>query len=197
MLSLRNYDIKFVKGIGPERAKLLGSELGLHNAYDLLRHYPTSYIDRSRTYSVRSLHGATGEFPMLQLRGRFISFNVVGEGAAMRLIGLFSDGTATIDCVWFKGVREVRKRLATGREYVLFGKPSYFRETLQMTHPEVTRQKQSRPARAFVPYIRLPRSFGTAISAQSSSTDLSPPSSPICVLRYATHCPTAWCVRSA
>lgn len=49
MLSLRNYDIKFVKGIGPERAKLLGSELGLHNAYDLLRHYPTSYIDRSRT----------------------------------------------------------------------------------------------------------------------------------------------------
>ena len=137
MLSLRNYDIKFVKGIGPERAKLLGSELGLHNAYDLLRHYPTSYIDRSRTYSVRSLHGATGEFPMLQLRGRFISFNVVGEGAAMRLIGLFSDGTATIDCVWFKGVREVRKRLATGREYVLFGKPSYFRETLQMTHPEV------------------------------------------------------------
>ncbi len=39
--------------------------------------------------------------------------------------------------MWFKGVREVRKRLATGREYVLFGKPSYFRETLQMTHPEV------------------------------------------------------------
>ena len=123
MLSLRNYDIKFVKGIGPERAKLLGSELGLHNAYDLLRHYPTSYIDRSRTYSVRSLHGATGEFPMLQLRGRFISFNVVGEGAAMRLIGLFSDGTATIDCVWFKGVREVRKRLAQSREYVLSASP--------------------------------------------------------------------------
>ncbi|MCM1066908.1 MAG: ATP-dependent DNA helicase RecG [Muribaculaceae bacterium] len=137
MLSLRRFDIKYVKGIGPERAKLLSSELGLNSAYDLLRHYPTSYIDRSRTYSVRSLHGSTGEFPMLQLRGRFVSFNVVGEGAAMRLIGLFTDGTATIDCVWFKGVREMRKRLATGREYVLFGKPSYFRDILQMTHPEV------------------------------------------------------------
>ncbi len=137
MLSLRNYDIKYVKGIGPERAKLLGAELGLHSAYDLLRHYPTSYIDRTKTYSVRSLHGAVGEFPSLQLRGRFVSFNVVGEGASMRLIGLFTDGTATIDCVWFKGVREMRKRLATGREYVLFGKPSYFHDTLQMTHPEV------------------------------------------------------------
>ena len=137
MFSLRNYDIKFVKGIGPERAKLLGSELGLNTAYDLLRHYPTGYIDRSKTYSVRSLLGAVGEFPSLQLRGRFVSFNVVGEGAKMRLIGLFSDGTATLDCVWFKGVREMRKRLATGREYVLFGKPSYFHDTLQMTHPEV------------------------------------------------------------
>lgn len=137
MLSLRNYDIKYVKGIGPERAKLLASELGLHTAYDLLHHYPTSYIDRSKTYSIRSLHGSTGEFPSLQLRGRFVSFNVVGEGASMRLIGLFTDGTATIDCIWFKGVRETRKRLATGREYVLFGKPSYFHDTLQMTHPEV------------------------------------------------------------
>lgn len=137
MLSLRNFDIKFVKGIGPERAKLLTSELGIHTAYDLLRLYPTSYIDRSRTYSIRSLHQATGEFPYLQIRGRFVSFNVLGEGASMRLIGLFTDGTATIDCVWFKGVREVRNRLAAGHEYVLFGKPSFFRETLQMAHPEV------------------------------------------------------------
>lgn len=137
MLSLRNFDIKYVKGIGPERARLLSNELSLHTAYDLLHHYPSSYIDRSRTYSIRSLLGASGEFPMLQLRGRFVSFNMIGEGAAMRLVGLFSDGTATIDCVWFKGAREVRKRLAAGREYVLFGKPSYFRETLQMTHPEV------------------------------------------------------------
>ncbi len=137
MLSLRNFDIKFVKGIGPERAKLLNSELGISTAYDLLRHYPTSYIDRSRTYSIRSLRQATGEFPYLQIRGRFVSFNTLGEGASMRLIGLFTDGTATIDCVWFKGVREVRNRLAAGHEYVLFGKPSFYRETLQMTHPEV------------------------------------------------------------
>ena len=115
MLSLRKFDITYVKGIGPERAKLLGAELGIKTAYDLLRHYPTGYIDRSTTYSVRSIREAAGEYPMLQLRGRFVSFNVVGEGASMRLIGLFTDGTATMDCVWFKGVREMRKRLATGR----------------------------------------------------------------------------------
>lgn len=137
MFALKRTNIQYIKGIGPERGKLLASELGLHTAFDLLRHYPANYIDRSKTYSIRSLHQATGEFPMLQLRGRFVSFNIIGEGASMRLIGLFTDGTATIDCVWFKGVRDIRRRLATGREYVLFGKPSVFHDTLQMTHPEV------------------------------------------------------------
>ncbi|MCH5221873.1 MAG: ATP-dependent DNA helicase RecG [Muribaculaceae bacterium] len=137
MFALKRFDIQYVKGIGPERGKLLTSELGIRTAFDLLRHYPTGYIDRTKTYSIRSLHQATGEFPSLQLRGRFVSFNIIGEGASMRLIGLFTDGTATIDCVWFRGVRETRKRLATGREYVLFGKPSYFHDILQMTHPEV------------------------------------------------------------
>lgn len=137
MLSLQRYDIKYVKGIGPARASSLTSELGIRSAYDLLRHYPTSYIDRSQTYSIRSLHNDTSEFISVQIRGRFVSFNVLGEGVKMRLIGLFSDGTATIECVWFKGVREVRKRLRTGVEYVLFGKPSTFNGTLQLSHPEV------------------------------------------------------------
>lgn len=126
-----------MKGVGPQRAKLLASELDLHSAYDLLRHYPTGYLDRSRTYTVRSIKDAPGEYPMIQLRGRFVSFNTIGEGASMRMIGLFSDGTATMDCVWFRGVREMRKRLATGHEYVLFGKPTWFNGMLQMTHPEV------------------------------------------------------------
>gem|GEM_PF-5740411 len=136
MLTLRNFDLTYVKGVGPQRAKLLASELDLHSAYDLLRHYPTGYLDRSRTYTVRSIKDAPGEYPMIQLRGRFVSFNTIGEGASMRMIGLFSDGTATMDCVWFRGVREMRKRLATGHEYVLFGKPTWFNGMLQMTHPE-------------------------------------------------------------
>ena len=137
MLALRNFDLTYVKGVGPQRAKLLASELDLHTAYDLLRHYPTGYLDRSRTYTVRSIRNAPGEYPMIQLRGRFVSFNTIGEGASMRMIGLFSDGTATMDCVWFRGIREMRKRLATGHEYVLFGKPTWFNGQLQMTHPEV------------------------------------------------------------
>lgn len=138
MLATRRYDIKYVKGIGPQRAQLLASELGIHSVYDLLHHFPTSYIDRSTTRSLRSLFDAAAvDVAMVLVRGRFVSFNVLGEGAKMRLVGLFSDGTATMEVVWFKGWREMRKRLRAGEEYILFGKPGRFNNTLQMAHPEV------------------------------------------------------------
>lgn len=138
MLELRRFDIKYVKGIGPGRASVLNSELGIHNVYDLLHHFPNSYIDRSRIYRIRDLLGIDdSEFPYVQLKGAFISFNVLGEGAKMRLVALFSDGSGTIEVVWFKGIRNIRNSLRAGQTYILFGKPSRFNGTLQMTHPEV------------------------------------------------------------
>lgn len=140
MLSLRNVDIQYVKGIGPARAKLLGAELGIHTAYDLLRHYPTGYVDRSSFATARAVFDSLcqgAELPSLQLKGRFISFTVQGEGAKMRLVGLFTDGTATMECTWFRGIRAMRARLRTDMEYVVFGKPSLFSRILQMSHPEV------------------------------------------------------------
>ncbi|MDE6135534.1 MAG: ATP-dependent DNA helicase RecG, partial [Muribaculaceae bacterium] len=138
MLSLRNFDIKYIKGLGPKRAELLASELGIRTAYDLLHHFPTGYLDRSRTYTVRSLNDIAGESaPQLQVKGRFISFNILGEGARMRLVGLFTDGTATMEAVWFKNVKGIRRTVTVGQTYVLFGKPTRYYSTIQMAHPEI------------------------------------------------------------
>lgn len=137
MFTLARTDIKFIKGIGPERAKLLASELGINTAADLLHHFPTSYIDKSKVYSVRELHtNAVPPDTYVQVKGRFVSFNLQGEGAKMRLTGLFTDGTATLECVWFKGIRFVRDKLRAGSVYQLFGKISSFNGFLQMVHPE-------------------------------------------------------------
>ncbi len=138
MLSLRNFDIKYVKGVGDARARLLESELGLHSAYDLLHHFPTSYIDRSKIHTIRSLFDAgVADMPACQVRGRFVSFSELGEGAKLRLVGLLTDGTATMECTWFKNIRAVKQRLRVGNEYIVFGKPGWFMSRLQMTHPDV------------------------------------------------------------
>lgn len=134
MNTLRDLDIKYVKGIGPARSELLKKQLGISTAYDLVRHYPTHYIDRTKYYAICDFEG---DMPAVQVRGRFVSFNTLGDGAKSRLVGLFSDGTKAVDVVWFKGISYIRKKLLTDTEYVLFGKPTVFNGRWQFSHPEV------------------------------------------------------------
>jgi ATP-dependent DNA helicase RecG len=134
MASPREFDIKYLKGIGPVKAKLLDEELGIKSLYDLVHHFPTHYVDRSRIYSIRSFGG---EMPYIQVRGRFVSFTTHGEGAKRRLSGLFTDGTATMEVVWFQRIKALQEAYHTGSEYILFGKPREFNGRWSMTHPEV------------------------------------------------------------
>ncbi len=50
--------------------------------------------------------------PYVQVRGRFVTFNVQGEGAKTRLIGLFTDGTMAMEVVWFNRIKAIQA--ATG-----------------------------------------------------------------------------------
>ena len=75
--------------------------------------------------------------PAVQVRGRFVTFTTQGEGAKMRLVGLFTDGTATIEVVWFRRIKALKELYQTGREYILFGKPQAFNNRWSMVHPEV------------------------------------------------------------
>ncbi len=134
MERLRNTDVKFLKGVGPKRAELLSKQLGIKTCADLLMYYPSHYVDRSRFYTVSSF---SGDMPVVQVKGRFVNFTVQGEGAKMRLVGLFTDGTATMEVVWFKRIKWMRENYKPGVEYVVFGKPSEFAGRWSMVHPEV------------------------------------------------------------
>ncbi|HUN21104.1 MAG TPA: ATP-dependent DNA helicase RecG [Muribaculaceae bacterium] len=126
--------MKYIKGIGPQRAELLEKQLGIRSLHDLLRHYPSHYVDRSKTYRIADF---TGDMPYVQVRGRFVTFNVQGEGAKTRLIGLFTDGTMAMEVVWFNRIKAIRQSYNPGVEYVVFGKPSQFNNRWSMVHPEV------------------------------------------------------------
>lgn len=142
---LRATDIKYLKGVGPKRAELFEKQLGIRTCYDLLYHFPTHYIDRSRFYSISSF---TGEMPAVQVKGRFVTFAVQGEGAKMRLTGLFTDGTGTMEVVWFRRIKWMKEHYRTNEEYVIFGKPSEFSGRWSMVHPEIESPAASRTAGA-------------------------------------------------
>ena len=134
MNSLRGIDIKFIKGIGPQRAQLLEKELGLRSAYDLLHHFPHSYLDRSKFHRIADL---TEDMEYVMVRGKFISFAEHGEGAKRRLVALFSDGSAAMEVVWFHRIQYIKGSYRIGTEYVLFGRPQKFKQHYSMTHPEI------------------------------------------------------------
>ena len=102
MPDLSSRDIKFLPGVGPQKAALLNKELNIFSCEDLLFYYPYKYIDRSRTYKICEIDG---NMPYIQLRGFITSFETIGEGRGRRLTALFTDGTGTIELVWFKGIK--------------------------------------------------------------------------------------------
>lgn len=130
-------EIKYLKGVGPRRAQLLQSELGIRTYGELVQHFPSSYLDRTSFRTIDSFVG--DDMPSVQVRGRFLSFVVQGEGAKTRLVGLFSDGRATMEVIWFRSIKQIKAAYLTNTEYVLFGKPSLFKMTgrWSMVHPEV------------------------------------------------------------
>lgn len=132
---LRNTDIKFLRGMGPKRAELLDKNLGIRTYHDLLYHFPTNYVDRTTIRRIVDFQGA--DMPSVQVRGRFVTFNVQGEGAKTRLTGLFSDGSGVMEVVWFQRIKFLREHYHTNTEYVVFGKPTQFNGRWSMVHPEV------------------------------------------------------------
>ena len=127
-------DIKYLQGVGPQRADLLGKELAIKTVGDLLTYYPYKHIDRSRFYRIAEINGS---MPYVQLVGEILSFEDFGEGRKKRLVAHFTDGSGVIDLVWFQGIKYIAKQYDTHRPYIVFGKPQVFKGRLNIAHPEI------------------------------------------------------------
>ncbi len=133
-------EVKFVAGVGEARAKLLERELGIRTVGDLLSHYPFRYIDRTKTYRIGEI---TEEVSLVQFRARVTGTAYAGAGRKRRFTVFVSDPTGSAELVWFQGIKWIEKRIETGREYLVFGRPSFFRGELSLVHPEVETMEQA------------------------------------------------------
>lgn len=126
--------IEFIKGVGPQKAALLNKELHIFTFRDLLFHLPFRHEDRTTFHHI---HDITSDQVYFQIKGTIMSMQVSGAGRKQRLNIAFSDGTSTVDLIWFHSVNWIKKYLKTGQEYVVFGKPTIFRGQVSFPHPEV------------------------------------------------------------
>ena len=80
--------IAYLKGVGPKRAELLQTELGIFTFYDLIQHLPFRYEDRSKFHTIADI---TADSTALQLKGKITSKKMVGIGRQSRLVAQFDD----------------------------------------------------------------------------------------------------------
>ena len=134
MFDLTTRDIKYLQGVGPQRATLLNKELAIYSLHDLFYYFPYKYVDRSRLYYI---HEIDGNMPYIQLKGQILSFETVGEGRQRRLVAHFSDGTGVVDLVWFQGIKYLMGKYKAHEEYIVFGKPTVFNGRINIAHPDI------------------------------------------------------------
>ena len=124
----------YLKGVGPERARLLKEELNLRTFEDLLNFFPNRYIDRTRFYSINDIPRNNTE---IQIKGKITSVNYIDQKRGKRMVANFKDETGEIELVWFRGYRWIRDQLKINESYIIFGRLNWFRGKASMPHPEI------------------------------------------------------------
>lgn len=131
----------YLPGVGPKKAQLLQKELGIFTYGDLLYYFPFKYVDRTKVYKISEI---TDDLPTVQFVAKVVSFNEVGMGANRRFGAIVSDGTGTLELVWFKGLKWIARWLQPNVNYLIFGKPMRYGARFSIVHPELEEFNQSK-----------------------------------------------------
>ena len=125
--------IDYLKGVGPNRADLLKSELKIFTYEDLLYFFPFRYIDKTKYHKISELENTNS---YVQIIGKFIDIRHSSNSKIKRLIGVFSDGNGEIEVVWFRGIKWIEKSIQLNKQYVIYGKLNWFNNRFSIIHPE-------------------------------------------------------------
>ena len=141
-------DIQYLKGVGPKRALLLGSELGVKSVSDLIRIYPFRYVDRSSVIPIAAVRSTAA---MVQIRAGVVSATLLDRAGSVlepadgqirfnavhRFSVMVADESGMMEMVFFKGIKYLWTKLQPGKVFIFFGKPSLYGGKFNMVHPEI------------------------------------------------------------
>jgi ATP-dependent DNA helicase RecG len=135
MTNFFDTNIEFLKGVGPKKASLLNTELRIFTYGDLIQHYPFRHEDRSNIMLINAVTEEHSGGVLLQ--GKLTSWGMMGEGRSQRLVATLSDGTGQMELVWFQGAKWVERKLKKDVTYLVYGKPTAFRDQYNIAHAEL------------------------------------------------------------
>jgi ATP-dependent DNA helicase RecG len=126
--------VEYLKGVGPQRADLLKKELNIFTFQDLLLHFPHRHVDKTKVNRISEITYSTD---YIQVAGRLMNIETVGVKRQKRMVAKIKDSTGTLELAWFQGVGWLEKYLEEGKQYLVFGRVSFFQGRPQIIHPEM------------------------------------------------------------
>ena len=145
-----NKDVKYIKGVGPNRVKLL-NKLNIFTLKDLITYYPRTYENRGIAKNI--IECIDGEETLICgiACGRISEVRLKGK-TMQKLIIRDETGTATI--TWFNQ-SYVKNMFEVGKEYKFYGKISNIFGKVSMTSPVFDKQGECKNTGKIIPIYPL------------------------------------------
>ena len=126
--------IEYLKGVGPVRSELFKKELRIFTYEDLLMHFPFRYVDKSNIHLISNINE---NLPYVQFKGRIVKLEEKGLRKSKRLIAYLKDSSGDIELIWFKSIKWIKANINLDKEYIVFGKPSFYSGKPSLVHPDL------------------------------------------------------------
>ena len=123
-------EVKYVKGVGPNRAQLL-NKLGIFILKDLITYYPRTYEDRSKPKAIAEC--INGEEVLIEVIACGKVSEVRLRGKTMQRL-LVRDETASCTITWFNQ-SYLKNKFEIGQKYKFYGKITNNFGKFTMTSP--------------------------------------------------------------
>ena len=126
-----NKDIKYIKGVGPNRAGLL-NKLGIFTLDDLITYYPRDYEDRSKPKKICDV--VNGEEVLVQgiVQSKLVESRI-RKGLTLYRTKI-ADDTGFMEIVWYNQ-SYLKNQIKQGQVYNFFGKVSLKYNKKEMNSP--------------------------------------------------------------
>lgn len=144
-------DIKYIKGVGPNRATLL-NKLGIYNLKDLITYFPREYEDRGKSKGIAELEDGEEALICAFPVGRMNEIRIRENLTLCKLI--VRDETGTCQITWYNQ-SYLKNTFKVNERYKFFGKVSKKYGKVEMQSPVYELENSNKNTGKIIPIYPL------------------------------------------
>lgn len=149
--NMLNFDVQYLKGVGPNRAKKL-NKLGIFTINDLLNYFPVKYEDRRTIKKINEINDDEKVLLKIKIYDSPKKTYIKKNMTLIKAIGKDETGFITIS---FFNQNYLMDKLNTDEWYYVFGNVKAYAGKFEMTNPEIENASKDYKAGKIMPIYRL------------------------------------------